>query len=116
MGKVIGGKTLSVDGFASDPNGDVGQLYPDLVNLAQTEVLQEEMRNPAQSSWGSGRSRWGSGLVRGQLRVSGADLRADASHARRNSPAMVACASSSSPTASSAVAQAKPPRATKTCW
>jgi dihydrofolate reductase len=44
MGKVIGGKTLSVDGFASDPNGDVGQLYPDLVNLAQTEVLQEEMR------------------------------------------------------------------------
>ncbi len=44
MGKVIGGMTLSLDGFASDPTGDVSQLYPDLAALAQAEVLQEEMR------------------------------------------------------------------------
>ena len=44
MGKVIGGMTLSLDGFASDPTGDISQLYPDLAALAQADVLQEEMR------------------------------------------------------------------------
>jgi dihydrofolate reductase len=44
MGKVIGGMTLSLDGFASDSHGDVGRLYPDLGALAQTEMLQEEIR------------------------------------------------------------------------
>jgi dihydrofolate reductase len=44
MGKVIGGATLSLDGFASDPTGDVSALYPDLANFTQTEELEEEMR------------------------------------------------------------------------
>jgi dihydrofolate reductase len=43
MGKVIGGMTFSLDGFVSDPSGDVSRLYPDLGELAQTEMLQEEM-------------------------------------------------------------------------
>ncbi len=44
MGKVIGGLTLSLDGFASDPDGDVSRLYPDLGDLRYTEMLQEEIR------------------------------------------------------------------------
>ena len=44
MGKVIGGMTHSLDGFVSDPQGDVGRLYPDLGELGKTEMLQEEIR------------------------------------------------------------------------
>lgn len=44
MGKVVGGMTLSLDGFASDPQGDVSRLYPDLGKLGETEMLQEEIR------------------------------------------------------------------------
>lgn len=44
LGKVIGGMTLSLDGFVSDIHGDVSQLYPDLGELRQTEMLQEEIR------------------------------------------------------------------------
>jgi dihydrofolate reductase len=44
MGKVIGGMTLSLDGFASDSHGDVSRLYPDLGALGETEMLQEEIR------------------------------------------------------------------------
>lgn len=44
MGKVICGMTFSLDGFVSDPHGDVSRLYPDLGALAQSEMLQEEMR------------------------------------------------------------------------
>jgi dihydrofolate reductase len=44
MARVIGGATLSLDGFASETNGDVSRLYPDLGELGQTEILQEEMR------------------------------------------------------------------------
>lgn len=44
MAKVIGGMTLSLDGFASDSRGDVRRLYPDLGNLRYTEMLQEEIR------------------------------------------------------------------------
>ena len=44
MAKVVGGMTLSLDGFASDPQGGVGALYPDLDNLRYTEMLQEEIR------------------------------------------------------------------------
>jgi dihydrofolate reductase len=36
--------TLSLDGYASDPNGDVSALYPDLEALCNTEMLQEEIR------------------------------------------------------------------------
>lgn len=44
MGKVIGGMTLSLDGFASDTQGNLDQLYPDMVALANSEVVQEEIR------------------------------------------------------------------------
>lgn len=44
MGKVVGGMTLSLDGFASDSQGSVAALYPDLGNLRYTEMLQEEIR------------------------------------------------------------------------
>jgi dihydrofolate reductase len=44
MGKVIGGMTHSVDGFVSDSTGDVSRLYPDLAELRNTEMLQEEIR------------------------------------------------------------------------
>lgn len=44
MGKVIGGMTHSLKGFVSDPRGDVGRLYPDLGELRNTEVLQEEIQ------------------------------------------------------------------------
>ena len=30
MAKVIAGMTMSLDGFVSDGNGSVAQLYPDL--------------------------------------------------------------------------------------
>jgi dihydrofolate reductase len=45
MGKIIGGMTLSLDGFASGANGDVSQLYSDLAELQNAEFLQEEMQN-----------------------------------------------------------------------
>ncbi len=44
MGKVIGGMTLSLDGFVNDPHGDVSRLYPDLSELRTTEMLQEEIQ------------------------------------------------------------------------
>jgi dihydrofolate reductase len=44
MGKVVGGMTFSLDGFVSDPHGDVSPLYPDLGELGKTEMLQEEIR------------------------------------------------------------------------
>lgn len=45
MGKVIGGMTLSLDGFVNDRNGSVSRLYPDLEALRETEFLQESMKN-----------------------------------------------------------------------
>lgn len=44
MANVVGGMTLSLDGFASDAYGDVSRLYPDLGDLRRSEVLQEEIR------------------------------------------------------------------------
>ncbi|MBK8024750.1 MAG: dihydrofolate reductase family protein [Chloroflexi bacterium] len=44
MGKVIGGMTMSLDGYVSDPKGGLGQLYPDMDALHNSEVLQEEIR------------------------------------------------------------------------
>ena len=44
MGKVIGGMTLSLDGFASDSQGSVERLYPNLPELRYSEMLQEEIR------------------------------------------------------------------------
>ena len=45
MGKVVGGMTMSLDGFVNDRNGNVGVLYPDLGELAATDMLQESIRN-----------------------------------------------------------------------
>ena len=44
MGKVIGGMTLSLDGFVNDADGDVSRLYPNLEDLRYTEALAEEIR------------------------------------------------------------------------
>ncbi|HEY1352771.1 MAG TPA: dihydrofolate reductase family protein [Ktedonobacteraceae bacterium] len=44
MGQVIIGATLSLDGFMQDRHGDIGRLYPDLEELRQSEMLQEEIR------------------------------------------------------------------------
>src|SRR5260370_1100537 len=44
MGNVIIGATMSLDWFMNDRNGDVSRLYPDLEELRQTEMLQEEIR------------------------------------------------------------------------
>ena len=44
MGIVLLGTTMSLDGFINDRNGDIGRLYPDLAELRETEMLQEEIR------------------------------------------------------------------------
>ena len=44
MATIVGGMTLSLDGFVNDLHGDVGRLYPDLAELGNTEMLQEEIR------------------------------------------------------------------------
>jgi dihydrofolate reductase len=41
MGIVIGGMTMSLDGFVEDRAGSVSRLYPDMEALHQTEVLKE---------------------------------------------------------------------------
>jgi dihydrofolate reductase len=45
MGKVIGGITMSLDGFVNDRSGDVGILYPDFAAVVASERLQEAIRN-----------------------------------------------------------------------
>jgi dihydrofolate reductase len=45
MARVIVGMTMSLDGFVSDRNGDVGRLYPDMEAMRQTEQLQEAIRS-----------------------------------------------------------------------
>src|ERR1700737_2437402 len=42
---VVVGMTVSLDGFVNDRNGSVERLYPDLVALRETEVLQEAIAN-----------------------------------------------------------------------
>lgn len=54
MGKVVGGMTFSLDGFVSDPHGDVSRLYPDLDELRSTEMLQEEIRTTGAVVMGRG--------------------------------------------------------------
>ena len=44
MSKVIMGMTMSLDGFISDRNGDIGILYSDLDTLRESEGLQEMIR------------------------------------------------------------------------
>jgi dihydrofolate reductase len=45
MARVIVGMTMSLDGFVSDRNGEVGRLYPDMEAMRQTEQLQEAIRS-----------------------------------------------------------------------
>lgn len=45
MAKVIGGMTLSLDGFINDRNGGVGELYPYFEELHDSEMMQEAMDN-----------------------------------------------------------------------
>jgi dihydrofolate reductase len=42
--KVVGGMTMSLDGFVTDRYGSVERLYPDLDALRKTEMLQEQIR------------------------------------------------------------------------
>jgi dihydrofolate reductase len=41
MARVIGGMTISLDGFVNERNGDVSRLYPDITGLRDHEVIQE---------------------------------------------------------------------------
>lgn len=43
MAKVIGGMIMSLDGFVSDRNGSVAQLYPDMDAMREMEHMQESM-------------------------------------------------------------------------
>jgi len=43
MGTVILGVTISLDGFAENPTGSVSPLFPDLVSLAENNVMQESI-------------------------------------------------------------------------
>jgi dihydrofolate reductase len=44
MAKVVFGMTISLDGFVNDRNGSVQDLYPNLDDLRQTALLQDEIR------------------------------------------------------------------------
>lgn len=41
MGKVVGGMTMSLDGFVKGRDGDFAMLYPDFEELLQSESMQE---------------------------------------------------------------------------
>jgi len=45
MARVIAGMAMSLDGFVSDRNGDVGRLYPDMEAMRQTEHLRKAIRS-----------------------------------------------------------------------
>ena len=45
MARVIAGMTMSLDGFVSDRNGEVGRLYPDMEAMRQSEQLQEAIQS-----------------------------------------------------------------------
>lgn len=45
MTKVIVGMTMSLDGFVSDPDGDLSLIYPDFETLRESEQLQEAIRS-----------------------------------------------------------------------
>ena len=45
MGKVIGGASMSLDGFINDHNGDVSRLYPDMEELHTAEFMQESIHS-----------------------------------------------------------------------
>jgi dihydrofolate reductase len=41
LAKVIVGRTISLDGFVADQNGNAGRLYPDLAALRHTAFMKE---------------------------------------------------------------------------
>src|SRR5580658_2618138 len=43
-GRVVGGMTMSLDGFVCDRTGDLGPLYPDLPQLREREFVREAIR------------------------------------------------------------------------
>lgn len=45
MVQVIAGMTMSLDGFVSDRNGEMGRLYPDMEAMRQTEQVLEATRS-----------------------------------------------------------------------
>ena len=45
MGRVIVGMRMSLDGFVSDRNGDLGRLYPDMEAMRESEQVQEAIRS-----------------------------------------------------------------------
>jgi dihydrofolate reductase len=45
MARVIVGMTMSLDGFVSDRNGEVGLLYLDMEAMRDSEVVQEAIRS-----------------------------------------------------------------------
>lgn len=45
MARVIVGMAMSLDGFVSDRNGDIGPLFPDFEALMQSEAWQEAFRS-----------------------------------------------------------------------
>ncbi len=44
MTKVVGGMTMSLDGFVNDRSGSVRLLYPDMAGMQNSEVLQESIQ------------------------------------------------------------------------
>jgi dihydrofolate reductase len=44
MAKVIGGITISLDGFVNDRDGGVGVLYPEFEALIASDMLQDAMK------------------------------------------------------------------------
>lgn len=45
MGKIVVGTTMSLDGFINDRSGSVANLYPNLEELRETEMLVESIRS-----------------------------------------------------------------------
>jgi dihydrofolate reductase len=44
MGKVVGGMTISLDGFVNDRNRDVSRLYSDFAAFVNSQVVQEAIK------------------------------------------------------------------------
>lgn len=45
MAKVIGGMTISLDGFINDREGSVAALYPNFTELVESEMMQQAMQS-----------------------------------------------------------------------
>jgi hypothetical protein len=45
LGRVIVGMTMSLDGFVHDARGNVSDLYPDLKELRNTDLMAQAIRD-----------------------------------------------------------------------